>query len=99
MKACYRYIENFQHYYRSGKISGEAGNMYMVRTAKSVLGKYNLLSVEDQNHLKQQHKEFKKDVMSHNGFGDMKLKFKCSEEIQKSFYGVENKVVNVIKKV
>lgn len=93
-----RYESMFQIYmelselYKSGKINGEAGEMYMIRTAKSVLGKYNLLTVEDQNKLQQKHNQFKKDVMLHKGFGDMKLKMKCSRGIIHYMYRFQNKL-------
>lgn len=85
--------------YSDGKISGEGGEMYMVRTVKSVLGKYSQLSAEDQIKLKQQHKQFKRNVILYKGFGDMNLKIKCSGNIQNIFYRAENKMMNMIKKV
>ena len=84
--------------YRTGKASGEAAAIYMIRTAKSVLGKYSLLSDEDRESIAPQHREFKKDVMSHRGFGDMKLKIKCSGKLGNLFYRAQNKLLRVIKK-
>lgn len=100
-----RYESMFQIYmelsklYRNGRITGEAGKMYMIRTAKSVLGKFNQLGADEQKKLKQEHSKFKKDVMAHKGFGDMKLKIKCSDGIKNIFYRAENKLINTSQKV
>ena len=77
--------------YRNKKAAGEVARMYMVRTAKNVLGKYNLLSEADREKIAKQHRKFKKDVMSHRGFGDMKLKIKCSGKVAQYFYRAINK--------
>lgn len=84
--------------YRCGEASGEAATMYMVRTAKNVLGKYNLLSEVDRENFSGNHRAFKKDVMSHRGFGDMKLKIKCSGKIGNIFYRAQSKLLHIIKK-
>lgn len=82
--------------YRTGAASGEAARLYMIRTAKNVLGKYNLL--ENKDSVAQQHRKFQKDVMSHKGFGDMKLKIKCSGKLGNIFYRAENKLLRMFKK-
>jgi len=82
--------------YRAEIASGEAAVLYLIRTAKSVLGKYNLLSEEDQKIMKQRHSQFKKDVMSHRGFGDMKLKIKCSRGLMHYAYRVLYKLRNYL---
>lgn len=84
--------------YRTGKAGGEAARMYLVRTAKSVLGKYNLLSEADREAVAAQHRKFKKDVMSHRGFGDRKLKIKCSGKVGNIFYRAQNKLLRMIEK-
>ncbi|MBE6949087.1 MAG: glycosyltransferase [Ruminococcaceae bacterium] len=84
--------------YRNGKAEGEAAAMYLVRTAKSVIGKYNLLSETDRESLEGQHRAFKKDVMSHKGFGDMKLKIKCSGKLRNLFYRAQNKLMCMMNK-
>ena len=84
--------------YRSGNASGEAATLYMIRTAKSVLSKYRLLSEEDRKSISVQHRQFQKDVMSHRGFGDMKLKIKCSGKVGNLFYRLQNKILRMIKK-
>jgi len=100
-----RYESMFQIYmelsklYRNGRITGEAGKMYMIRTAKSVLGKFNQLGADEQKKLKQEHSKFIKDVMAHKFFGDMKLKIKCSDGIKNIFYRAENKLINTTQKV
>ena len=77
--------------YRKGQASGDAAAMYMIRTAKSVIGKYNLLSESDRDTMTERHQKFKKDVMSHRGFGDIKLKIKCSNGFIHYMYRVLNK--------
>lgn len=84
--------------YREGEASGEAATMYLIRTAKSVLGKYNLLSQADRETAAAQHRAFKKDVMSHKGFGDMKLKIKCSGRLGNLYYRAQNKLLSTRKR-
>ena len=84
--------------YREKAASGEAATMYLIRTAKSVLGKYTLLPQAEQNTVAVQHKQFKKDVMSHRGFGDIKLKIKCSGKLGNIFYRAQNKLLRILKK-
>ena len=72
--------------YRERKADGEAATMYLIRTAKSVLGKYHLLSENDRERIAKEHRMFKKDVISHRGFGDMKLKIKCSGKFMSYVY-------------
>lgn len=84
--------------FREGKSGGDVGAMYLVRTAKSVLGKYNLLPKTEQEKVASRHQAFKRDVMSHRGFGDMKLKIKCSGKVGNLFYRAENKLLRMIKK-
>ena len=85
--------------YRKGTASGAAAEKYMIRTAKSVLGKYNLLSETDRKTVMPQQKQFCRDVMSHRGFGDMKLKIKCSGKLANLFYRAQNKLYRILKKV
>ena len=84
--------------YRKGSASGEAARLYMIRTAKNVLGKYNLLAETDRDSIAKQHQKFKKDVMSHRGFGDMKLKIKCSGKVGNLVYRAQNKLLLMVKK-
>lgn len=84
--------------YRSGTAAGEAATMYMVRTAKSVLGKFNLLSETDRAAVAEQHKKFKQDVMAHRGFGDLKLKIKCSGKLGNIIYRAQGKLLRMMKK-
>lgn len=72
--------------------SGEAARLYMVRMAKSVLSKYNLLGEEDRAASASRHSRFRKDVMAHKGFGDMKLKIKCSGKVMNLVYRAENRL-------
>ena len=83
--------------YRGGNAKGEAADMYLIRTAKSVIGRYNLLSEGNRADIKAQHREFKKDVMSHKGFGDMKLKIKCSGRVGRLYYRAINKCLRLTK--
>lgn len=84
--------------YRERTAAGEAATMYLIRTAKSVLGKYLLLPDDEQKRLAAEHRAFKKDVMSHRGFGDMKLKIKCSGKLGNIFYRAQNKLLRILKK-
>ncbi len=77
--------------YRTKKASGEAARMYLIREAKSVIGKYNLLTDEQKAEYADSYKTFKKDVMKHKGFGDMKLKIKCSGKLGNIYYRAINK--------
>lgn len=84
--------------YRSGSAAGDAATLYLIRTAKSVLGKYNLLSETDQNTVADRHQKFKKDVMTHRGFGDLKLKIKCSGKVGNLIYRAQGKLLRMMKK-
>ena len=84
--------------YRSGSAAGEAATLYLIRTAKSVLGKYNLLSETDRENVAKQHRAFQKDVMSHRGFGDGKLKIKCSGKLGNLWYRAQNKLLHTMRK-
>lgn len=84
--------------YRDGKAAGQAATMYLIRTAKSVLGKYNLLTEDAKASVSRQHRRFKKDVMSHRGFGDIKLKIKCSGRVGNLFYRAESKLLRMMRK-
>lgn len=86
------YIE-LSRLYKDGLINCPAGDLYIIRTAKSVLGKYAQLSNEQKEMVKSQHLQFKKNVMRHKGFGDMKLKIKCSNKLKNILYRVENKLL------
>lgn len=77
--------------YRSQKACGKAAQMYLIREAKSVIGKYNLLTDEQKSGYADSYSTFKKDVMSHKGFGDIKLKIKCSGKIGNFYYRLINK--------
>lgn len=91
------YLELSQMY-RQKSASGEAATMYMVRTAKNVLGKYALLRATEQEAVAAQHKAFRKDVMSHHGFGDHKLKVKCSGRLGNLYYRAQGKLLRMLKK-
>lgn len=84
--------------YRSGDAAGEAARRYLIRSAKSVLGKYQLLAEADKAAVQQRHRQFKKDVMSHRGFGDIKLKIKCSGRLGNLFYRGLNRLAGMMHK-
>lgn len=79
--------------YKSKKAYGKAAQMYLIREAKSVIGKYNLLTDEQKFEYADSFKSFKKDVMRHKGFGDIKLKIKCSGRISNIYYRLVNKFI------
>ena len=57
----------------------------------------DLLSEADRERLAKQHRAFRKDVMSHKGFGDAKLKIKCSGKLGSFFYRAQNKLLRMMK--
>lgn len=77
--------------YRTKRAEGHAADMYLIRTAKAVIARYKLLSDEQQVQFADSYKEFKKSVMRYKGFGDMKLKIKCSGPIMNKIYRGINK--------
>ena len=77
--------------YKEKTASGQAAKMYLIREAKTVIGKYNLLTDEQKVQYADSYKAFKKDVMRHKGFGDMKLKIKCSGKLGNIYYRAINK--------
>ena len=77
--------------YRTKRAEGHAADMYLIRTAKAVIARYKLLSDEQQVQFADSYKEFKKSVMRFKGFGDMKLKIKCSGPIMNKVYRGINK--------
>lgn len=83
--------------YRSGTAAGDAAVLYLIRTAKSVLAKFSFLTEEDQKAAEARHRQFKKDVMSHRGFGDMKLKIKCSGRLGNLFYRAQSRLARMTK--
>lgn len=77
--------------YRTKKAEGEAATMYLIREAKSVIAKYKLMDKQKQQEHAASYKKFKKSVMSFNGFGDIKLKIKCSGPLMNRYYRAINK--------
>lgn len=77
--------------YRIKRAEGNSAKMYLTRTAKAVIARYKLLSDEQQVQFADSYKEFKKSVMRYKGFGDMKLKIKCSGPIMNKIYRGINK--------
>ena len=72
--------------YEEKTACGQAATIYLIREAKSVIGKYNLLTEEQKIEYADAYKAFKKNVMKFNGFGDIKLKLKCSGKIGNLYY-------------
>lgn len=84
--------------YRKGDATGDAAMLYLIRTAKSVWGKYRQLSDADRVNEAGRFRTFQKDVMAHRGFGDIKLKIKCSGKVGNLFYRAEYKLLRLINK-
>lgn len=84
--------------YTIGNVTGKAADLYMIRTAKSVWGKFQSLEEKDKEKVLAEYQRFCKNVLSHNGFGDLKLKIKCSTGIQQQFYRVEYKLNQIMKR-
>lgn len=78
--------------YRKKRIRDEAGRRYSARMARSVLGKFKLLSEADKASFVQKQQAFKKDVLRNGGYKDIKLKIKCSSGIRRLLYRIENKL-------
>lgn len=78
--------------YRDNKANGQAADMYLIREAKSVIAKYHLLSEKQREQYVDSFKAFKKSVMRFKGFGDIKLKIKCSGSIMNMYYRGVNKL-------
>lgn len=72
--------------YRDKEAKGEAATMYLIRAAKSVIAKYKLLNTQQQIQNDESYEIFKKSVMTFSGFGDIKLKIKCSGPIMNKIY-------------
>ena len=79
--------------YAKGELKGTVAKLYLARIARSVIGKYNLLTDEQKFEYADSFKSFKKDVMRHKGFGDIKLKIKCSGKISNIYYRLVNKFI------
>ena len=90
--------DELEKQYANGKASGKAANLYMIRTAKWILGKYPLLDEEGQEKMASRYTDFKKNVLSHKGYGDMKLKIKCSEGLSNYYYRGQYKLMRMIGK-
>ena len=86
IESFFQIYHELEKLYASGKVKGQAANLYMVRTAKWIIGKYPLLDSDDQKDMMAQYNKFKKNVLSHNGYGDMKLKIKCSSGLLNYYY-------------
>lgn len=93
-----RIYQEIEDAYKTGKAVGRAANIYMIRIAKSVWGKYQLLEEKDKSDLKPSYQSFCKNVLSYNGFGDSKLKIKCSDGLLRYMYRVEYKIKRIMKK-
>ena len=87
--------DELEKLYSSGKASGKAADLYMVRTAKWIIGKYPLLESKDREAMNAQYQSFRKNVLSHHGYGDMKLKIKCSDGMWNFLYRVQFKLMKL----
>ncbi len=84
--------------YRKKQIHGEVARRYLARMCRSVIGKYKLLSAEDQSAFKDKHDRFKKNVLKNKGYGDIKLKIKCSSGLSGLIYRAEKKICSIFVK-
>lgn len=66
--------------------------VYCARIARSVLAKYKKMEGADQTRQKPKQRRFCRDVLKQRGFGDLKLKIKCSKGIRRFWYRVEKKL-------
>lgn len=93
-----RIYQEIEAGYKLANVAGKAADLYMIRTAKSVWGKFQSLEEKDKEKVLKEYQRFCENVLSHNGFGDLKLKIKCSTGIQKQFYRVEYKLNQMMKR-
>lgn len=84
--------------YKNGQTCGKAARLYLARTAKAVLYRYSLLTPEDRETQLSEMNSFKKDVMLQHGFGDIKLKIKCSGRLMNIVYRAEYKFMRIIRR-
>ena len=78
--------------YRAKKAEGKAATLYLIREAKSVIAKYSLLDEKLKKEYFESFNRFKKSVMRFKGFGDMKLKIKCSGFFMNIYYRAINRL-------
>lgn len=81
--------------YRSGAARDEASRRYLARISRSVLAKYRQLPEADQAALAKKQNGFKKDVLSNDGYDDIKLKIKCANGIRRLWYRAEAKIKSI----
>lgn len=80
--------------YGKGNYTGEVAEQYMIRTSKTLMGRYLCIPAEERKKCKPSYKEFKKTVMKYKGFGNQKLKIKCSNNVMSYLYRIEAKLKN-----
>ena len=78
--------------YKQGVIRDEAGRRYLARMSRSVLAKFRLLPEADQLSSAKKQEQFKRNVLSDGGYGDIKLKIKCASGIRRLLYRIVNKI-------
>ena len=84
--------------YDQGKSSGAAADFYMIRTAKSLWGMYQKLDEVGKEKAKDNYQKFRRSVLKHKGYGDWKLKIKCSDGIRNIFYRLQYKMIRTKKR-
>ena len=85
-------------YYRKGLCRDEAGRRYLARMSRSVLARYQHLAEAEQKAFVKKQCLFKKDVLSNNGYRDLKLKIKCCHGIRRFWYRLANKILRACRR-
>ena len=75
-----------------------AMNRYLTREAKWLLGNYYKLEENDQKMVEDRHNALKKNIISHKGYGDIKLKIKCSKGMMNYVYRGQYKLMRMTGK-
>lgn len=93
-----RIYQEIETLYQDESVRGEAAALYLIRTAKNVWGRYQNLEDQDKEKVANSYRDFRKNVLKNKGFGDSKLKIKCSDGLLRWIYRVEYKIKRMVKK-
>lgn len=90
--------QEIEREYQNENAKGEAVRLYLIRMAKSVWWRYQNLDEQDREMVVASYYSFKKNVLKNNGFGDYKLKIKCSDGLLRFEYRLVYKIQRMFKK-
>lgn len=84
--------DTLENKYRKKEIYGPSADTYIARIVRSVIAKYKLLDEDHKRRYQSEYRSFERNVLRNRGYGDMKLKIKCSHGIRNWYYRAINKV-------